>query len=447
MSIWIRNGLVISPGKKPQILSPGRVLIEGDKIARVEADDGEILLGSAEVIDASGCVVFPGQVLLHTHFYGYPARGMPLLGAPPRTFLNVLRRVWWPLDRALTLEAVRLSAQLYLWELLCSGITCAFDHHASYGATHGSLNEIASAFNDVGLRGSTCFEISDRCGVKAAQSAIEENRQFIREIAPRFDFAPFIGLHASFTLSDRTLNRVANLAEELDVGVHVHLCEGKTDRQLSGKSPLRRFRRFGLLNEKSIFVHGIDLRAAEIDLLAESGATLVINPRSNLNNAVGLPNIKTLEAAGVRLALGNDGFGASLCAEAQTALGAFSTSARDPGFGWELLNRILFVNNPDIAGRHLKKTLGIIEPGAAADIAVFPYHPPSLMNESNYFGHYLFGFGNVPARDVIVNGAIRLRDGAPVGFHPGSLAEKARQVFQKVWQQRSLRGFHVRRPV
>lgn len=447
MSIWIRNGLVISPGKKPQILSPGRVLIEGDKIARVETDDGEILPGTVEIIDASGCVVFPGQVLLHTHFYGYPARGMPPLGAPPKTFLDVLRRVWWPLDRALTRKAVRLSAQLYLWELLRSGITCAFDHHASYGAIEESLNEIASAFNDVGLRGSTCFEISDRCSMKAAQSAIDENRHFIREIAPRFGFAPFIGLHASFTLSDRTLSRVADLAEELDVGVHVHLCEGKTDRQLSGNSPMRRFRRFGLLNDKSIFVHGIDLRASEIDLLAESGATLVINPRSNLNNAVGLPNIKTLEAAGVRLALGNDGFGANLCAEALTALGTFSTSARDPSFGWELLSRILFVNNPDIAGRHLKKTLGIIEPGAAADIAVFPYDPPSPMNESNYFGHYLFGFGNVPARDVIVNGTIRLRDGAPVGFNPENSAEEARKVFQEVWQQRSLRGFHVRRPV
>jgi cytosine/adenosine deaminase-related metal-dependent hydrolase len=220
--------------------------------------------------------------------------------------------------------------------------------------------------------------------------------------------------------------------------VHVHLCEGKTDRQLSGKSPVRRYRRLGLLNEKSIFVHGIDLRASEIEMLAESGATLAINPRSNLNNAVGLPNIKALETSGVHLALGNDGFGASLCAEAQTALGAFSTSARDPSYGWELLNRILFVNNPDIAGWHLKKTLGLIEPGAAADIAIFPYHPPSSLDASNYFGHYLFGFGMVPARDVIVDGKIRLRDGASVGFNPESWAEKARDVFQKVWQQRSL---------
>lgn len=447
MSIWIRHGSVISPGENPKIIAPGRVLIEGDKIALVEADDGNALPASDNVIDASGCVVFPGQVLLHTHFYGYPARGMPPLGAPPRTFLDVLRRVWWPLDRALTLEAVKLSAQLYLWELLRAGITCAFDHHASYGAIHGSLNEITYAFNDVGLRGSTCFEISDRCGTKAIQSAIDENHLFIRETAPRFDLAPFIGLHASFTLSDRTLSHVANLAEELDVGVHVHLCEGKTDRQLSGKSPLNRFRRFGLLNEKSIFVHGIDLRPSEMDVLAESGATLALNPRSNLNNAVGLPNIKNLEAAGVRLTLGNDGFGANLCAEAQTALGAFSTSARDPSYGWEFLNRILFVNNPEIAGRHLNKVLGVIESGSAADIAIFPYESPSPLNESNYFGHYLFGFGNTPARDVIVNGKIRLRDGVPIGFDPESWAKEARKVFPKVWQQRTLRGFHVRRPV
>ena len=198
--------------------------------------------------------------------------------------------------------------------------------------------------------------------------------------------------------------------------------------------------------KKSIFVHGVDLHAAEMEIIARSRATLVINPRSNLNNAVGLPKIKALEEAGVRLALGNDGFGANLCAEAQTALGAFSTSAQDPSYGWELLNRILFVNNPTIAGEHLNKVLGVIESGAAADIAIFPYEPPSPLNTSNYFGHYLFGFGNTPARDVIVNGKIRLRDGTPVGFNPETWAQEARKVFQKVWQQRTLRGFHVRRP-
>ena len=300
MAIWIRHGIIISPGKKPQVLSPGRVLIEGDKIAQVEADEEDISLSSAEVIDATGCIVFPGQILLHTHFYGLPALGMPPLGTPPHSFLDILRRVWWPLDRALTLPAIGLAARLYLWELLHNGITCAFDHHASYDAIDGSLAEIANAFEEVGLRGSTCFEISCRCGMKATEAAIEENIHYIRDIAPRYRLVPFIGLHASFTLSDKILRRVATLAEELDVGVHSHLCEGTTDRRLSGESPLRRFARLGLLNSKSIFAHGIDLRPAECAHLAESKATLAINLRSNLNNAVGLPDVVNLASAGVR---------------------------------------------------------------------------------------------------------------------------------------------------
>jgi len=443
MPLWIRHGIVISPGERPQVFSPGRVLIEGERIARVEADIDELPTDDIETIDASGCVVFPGQILLHTHCYGYPARGMPPLGTPPHTFLDILRRVWWPLDRALTLPAVGLAARLYLWELLRNGITCAFDHHASYGAIQGSLSEIAGAFAEVGLRGGTCFEISCRCGVKTAEAAIEENLQFMRDVAPRFGLAPFIGLHASFTLTDSILRRVASLSEKLGVGVHAHLCEGPTDRRLSGESPIRRFARFGLLNEKSIFAHGVDLRPAEYVILADSGAALVLNPRSNLKNAVGLPDVRGFAQSGVRLALGNDGFGANLCAEAQTAVGTFAIGAGDPGFGWNLLEDILFKNNPEIAGQFLGKKLGVIERGAAADIAVFPYHPPTPIEPSNFFSRYLFGFGMVPARDVIINGKARLRQGIPVDFRPEEWAAQARCIFPAIWQKRSLRGFRV----
>ncbi len=443
MSLWIRHGIVISPGDRPQVFSPGRVLVDGERIARVEADIDELPTDDIETIDASGCVVFPGQVLLHTHCYGYPARGMSPLGAPSHSFLDILRRVWWPLDRALTLPAIGLAARLYLWELLRHGITCAFDHHASYGAIQGSLREIAAAFAEVGLRGSTCFEVSCRCGAKAAEAALEENLQFIREVAPRFGVAPFIGLHASFTLSDSILSRVASLSEDLGVGVHAHLCEGPTDRRLSGISPVRRFARFGLLNEKSIFAHGVDLGQAEYALLAESGATLVLNPRSNLKNAVGLPSVRGLAQAGVRLALGNDGFGSSLCAEAQTAAGTLAIGAGDPGFGWNLLESILFKNNPEIVGRFLGKKLGVIEQGAAADIAIFPYHPPTPVEATNILAHYLFGFGTMPAREVIINGKMRMQNGLPVDFRPEECAAQARYIFPGVWQKRSLRGFRV----
>jgi cytosine/adenosine deaminase-related metal-dependent hydrolase len=443
MSLWIRHGIVISPGERPQVFSPGRVLIEGNTIARVEADIGDAPPREAETIDASGCVIFPGQVLLHTHCYGYPARGMPSLGAPPHTFLDILRRVWWPLDRALTLPAIGLAARLYLWELLRSGITCAFDHHASYGAIQGSLSEIASAFAEVGLCGGTCFEISGRCGTKPAEAAIEENIRYVQEIAPDLGLARFIGLHASFTLTDSTLRRVASLCEKFGVGVHAHLCEGPTDRRLSEISPVRRFASLGLLNRKSVFAHGVDLRPAELVILADSGAALAMNPRSNLQNAVGLPDVRSLVQTGARLALGNDGFGASLCAEAQTALGTFASSERDPSFGASQLYKILFKNNPEIAGQFLNKKLGVIEPDAAADIAIFPYSPPTPVETSNIFSHYLFGFGTLPARDVMINGKLRLRQGAPVDFHPGEWATQARHIFPGVWQRRSLGGFRV----
>ncbi|HWE27139.1 MAG TPA: amidohydrolase family protein, partial [Polyangia bacterium] len=124
-------------------------------------------------------LTLPGFVCAHTHLYSSLARGMPAPLEPPRSFVEILERVWWRLDRALDAEAVELSALVGAIEAAKAGCTTLVDHHASPGpggnAVDGSLDLVAGAIAQVGMRGIVCYEVTDRNGPDEARAGVREN--------------------------------------------------------------------------------------------------------------------------------------------------------------------------------------------------------------------------------------------------------------------------------
>ncbi len=177
--------------------------------------------------------VTPGLVCAHHHLYSALARGMP---APPKvatSFAEILEQVWWRLDAALDLEMIRWSAMLGALEALENGTTAIVDHHESPNAIEGSLDVIAAACAEVGVRSVLAYGITDRHGPDGARRGLAENERFVRAGG-----RGLVGIHAAFTCSDASLHAAAGLAEDLGVGVHVHVCEGIGDadapRRLTG---------------------------------------------------------------------------------------------------------------------------------------------------------------------------------------------------------------------
>ncbi len=237
------------------------------------------------------------------------------------------------------------------------GITTLIDHHASPYAVPQSLSILRQEVCErVGLRGVFCYEVSDRDGKEIASAGIEENLRFIAEQdADAHTCAGLFGLHASFTLSDETLERVASRLPD-GVGVHIHVAEGPEDEtECVAKHGLRlveRLNRFDLLRPTSILAHCIHLDEAEKDLVAEREASVVHNPRSNMNNAVGAFDMDGFLNRNVRVGLGTDGVGENMLTELFTA-GILQKHERgDPLAGaFHDLKKILFDNNPQIASR------------------------------------------------------------------------------------------------
>lgn len=242
-------------------------------------------------------VTTPGLVCAHHHLYSTLARGMPAPPHQPQRFGEILEQIWWRLDTALDLDMLAASARLGAVEALCAGTTAIIDHHESPNAIEGSLDVIAAACAEVGVRVVCAYGVTDRHGPEGARRGLAENERFLRSGG-----RGMVGVHAAFTCSDETLEAAAGLASDLGVGVHIHVAEGPDDAAAGERLA-------SLATDDWLVVHAVVLDR-------ELPGTIVHNPRSNMNNGVGY-------AAPARrsnpVVLGTDGIGADMLEEFRLA--------------------------------------------------------------------------------------------------------------------------------
>jgi putative selenium metabolism protein SsnA len=385
----------------------------------------------------------PGSICAHTHFYGAFARGMSIPGDPPRDFPEILRKLWWRLDRALTEEDVKYSALVCLVDAIKHGTTTLIDHHASPSALPGSLDLIAGAVTDSGLRASLCYEVTDRNGPAEAQAGIRENVRFLRAVEDMQNplLAASFGLHASLTLSDETLADCVQAAEGLDTGFHIHAAEGMSDQedslQKSGKRVVERLNAAGILGPKSILVHCVHVDAWEMRLLRDTGTWITHQPRSNMNNAVGVAPVETMLRGGIKVGMGNDGFSNNMWAEWKAAYLVHKVWHRDPRRmnGYHIVDMAV-TNNAALARVFWPDAaLGELSAGANADLILVDYHPFTALTAGNLPWHILFGFEASAVNSTMVAGKWLMRDRVLLTLNEADIAAKAGELSAAVWSR------------
>jgi len=438
----ITNATLITWETPNRVIENGAVLIE-DGIIREVGASAELAARhpDAERIDAGGQLAMPGGICAHTHFYGAFSRGMAIPGPAPRNFPEILQRLWWPLDKALDQESVRFSALVCLVDAIKHGTTTLIDHHASPNFIAGSLDVIADAVDEAGLRAVLCYEVTDRDGREKAQAGIAENVRFLWAAADRPLVGATFGLHASLTLSDETLEACAAAAEGLDTGFHIHVAEHEADEEDSlskyGERIVHRLSRLGILGPKTIVAHAVHVDAAERALLRESGTWVSHQPRSNMNNAVGAAAIDTMLAEGMPLALGNDGFSNNMWAEWKAAYLLHKVANRDPRMAQgDAIARMATDHNARLAEVFFPgQTIGKLAPGAVADIILVDYRPFTPLTAGNAPWHILFGFESSMVTATIVAGRALMRDRRLLTLDEVAIAEAARAYAPRVWER------------
>ena len=437
----IINANLITLGDDPQVLSDHALFIDGERIGALGASaDLRSRYPAAEIFDAGGQYVMPGNICAHTHFYGAYARGLALPGPAPRDFPQILERLWWPLDKALDRESIRASALVCLVDAIKHGTTSLIDHHASPNFIEGSLDVIGRAVEAAGLRAVLCYEVTDRDGMEAMEAGIAENLRFMEASKSKARIRGTFGLHASLTLNDESLRACAAAAPS-DAGYHIHVAEHEADQEdslrRSGRRVVERLDAYGIWRDSTIAAHCVHINEAERDILRRRGVWVSHQPRSNMNNAVGAADIDGMLAAGIKLCLGNDGFSNNMWAEWKAAYLLHKVANRDPRRADGMaIARMAWDNNARLMERFFPaEKIGELSVGALADLIIVDYQPFTPLGAGNLPWHLLFGFEASMVTSTICAGQVLMRDRQILTLDESEIAAEALALAPVVWEK------------
>ncbi len=438
MTTRFENGIVVTLGEQNRVIWNGTVVTDGEFIAAIgTANEMKQRYPGGEGVDCAGKIILPGFICTHHHFYSTMARGMSIPGEPASNFVEILERLWWKVDRALDEEDITLSAQVPLIECIRNGTTTVIDHHASPSVRDGSLDMIEKAVRQAGIRASLCYEVSDR---NAAGGGVEENKRFINKVGKGDgQIAAMMGMHASFTLSDATIVECAGFARQAGVGCHIHVAEDAADREDSitkyGVPTVKRLDNLDVTGKKSIFVHCVHIDESEMDILAATGTSVVHNPESNMNNAVGVTPLLKLLNRGVLVGLGTDGMGSDMLVQMRCAYLLHRLANHDPRVAFVEAPQLLLQNNATIAERQFGIKLGEIAEGHPADLAIMDYRPPTPLSEANFLGHLIFGLVDATVDTTVCMGKILMQGKQIMSMDEERITARSRELAPKMWER------------
>lgn len=362
-----------------------------------------------QIINGVGKLLLPNFVCAHSHIYSIFARGLSLPFAP-HNFLEILEQMWWKIDAKIDNNVTYYSALASGKEFLLNGVTTVIDHHASGEDIRGSLTSLKKGLVDIlNLRAILCFETSDRYPLK---DCLLENRNF----ALRYHndhIAGLFGLHASMTLSNKSLSLVKRYQH--DIPLHVHVAESVMDEEDSltkyNTDIISRFNKYNLLKPDSLIVHGVHIKDEELDIIKNKGAYMVVNTTSNMNNAVGIPNVKKYLEKRIPVLVGNDGLSTNMATE---YLNVFYTShLKNESATCLNLNDIRKMINDtyDYVNKRLNIKIGKIKKGYLSDFLLIDYVPFTKMDSMNAFGHLFYGlFPSFKPSHVYVDGKLLVKN-------------------------------------
>ncbi len=435
----IKNARVLQTKSPVEVIEKADVVIEGDTIREVGPGAGSKYKADKE-IDGAGRTVIPGFVCGHHHYYSGLSRAMLISAGPQTDLIQTLKEWWWRLDRALDEESLYYSSLICSLDAIRNGTTTCIDHHESPNYINGSLSTISRGMEEIGVRGIVAYGITDRnYGMKEIRDGVAEGIRFTKEVDERKKRGEnvlceaMVGGHAPFTIPEEGMEMLADSARETGRGMHLHVAEGEYDEVWShhfyNMDIMDRLDRHGLLTDKTLLVHGIYLNEHEIDLMNDRGCYIAHNPRSNMNNQVGinrnLPRMK-------RLIMGTDGCGSNMFEECKIAFFK-NRDAKMPYWPGDYLAAVTRAN--DFVEKYFDGKFGRVEAGYKADLDIISYKNPTPLVAENMGGHFVWGMSSNCVDSVFVNGRLLYEDHKFLGIDEDEIYARARDAAEKLWRR------------
>jgi cytosine/adenosine deaminase-related metal-dependent hydrolase len=417
MSLYLRNATYINP--ETLEFKKCNIKVEEGIDKKIQFIGIDEIPESDKIINCEGKYVTKSFACGHHHIYSALACGMPAPAKNPENFTEILKYIWWNIDKQLDKQMIEASALTTAIELAKQGSTFVIDHHASPNFIEGSLEIIAKAFDRVGVSHLLCYEISDRDGLDKAEKGIFESENYIK------NNQGLIGAHASFTIGNKTLEKIAEVVAKNNSGIHIHVAEDIADQELCikeyNKRVIERLNDYGFLDfSKTIIGHAIHINENERKILKNSKAWIVQNSESNQNNKVGSFSPLGLNE---NLMFGTDGMHSNML---RSTKAAFYAAEKNDGVGFDTIyNRFRNVH------KYIK--YNNFKGDGDNNLVILDYNPRTEFNSVNFLGHFVFGIESNHIEHVISNGKLIVENREVQTIDENEVHEFSREQSRRLW--------------
>jgi cytosine/adenosine deaminase-related metal-dependent hydrolase len=442
-SLLIKNGLIVTMDKDRRVIPDGSVAVEDGRVVSLRR--GTPGKGKhEEVIDARGKIVLPGLVCAHTHLYRIFLRDAPLIAESPTDLSQLMQRLRWPVEEAMTKEDAYTSALFSCLRLMKSGITFFADTFSGPNVVRGVLDRIASAIERSGVRGIIGFEATERRTHTEGARGAMENERFIKRIKKeRTSFVQgMFCIGASFTVSDELFRFVRELASRYKAPMSVHVSEGLIDvyhnYEHYGKRTIERLNDIGILAPDVVLAHCVHVNDDELEIIKKRGAGVAHNPMSDMLGGAGIAPVAKMLSMGIPVGLGNDGyvfdgFENIRVASLLQKVACGNPQVISPSEALEIAT----IRGAELYG--LQNELGSIEHGKLADMIIIdPAQTPAPLHSGSVAPYLVNGVSGSDVETVIVGGRVVVREGKVQTVDEAEVARVARKSVEKLWEKLGL---------
>lgn len=441
----IVNGLVVTKDDKDRIFRDGVVAIEGDTIKAIGPAkdlDLEALKKGAQVIDASGKIVSPGFVSLHSHLYSAVVRSIPFSGFDNAdfSFISWMERFWYPM-----LEDKVTQNQMYIGSLanmlgnIRSGITTTTDTAEGSYAIPGAMDHVLKAAEEAGMRCVLSFETTGRISPENQALGLEENLKLIGKVNPKKGrIKARIGIHTTFSCPTELLVEARRQADRLGCGIMMHMADDRWHNfdatRKYGKRPTRYLEDIGFLGPDVLLFHCAYMDVwKDPDIFKAHGVKIAHNAESNAIFGF-WPDMMPFITKGVCVGLGTDGQTHSMFEIMRTSQMIHRIKYED----LELLpdGQVLgMATRKGAEALLMEKEIGSLEVGKKADLILLEDRSAVPIFEKNVENYIVSTCERSDVDTVLIDGKVILEKGEFPDIDEKGVYAKSKEEAVDLWRR------------
>lgn len=425
-TILIKNALILKPNFENKKQS---LLIKDDLISEIADEIDEDKAG--KIIDAEGKILLPGLINTHTHLSMTLFRGL----ADDLSLDSWLNDHIWPMEANLNGDYCYIGALLGAVELIKSGTT-------TFSDMYFYMEDVARAVDDAGIRAVLSYGMIDFGDAERRENEIRENLELFKACNGMADgrIKVFLGPHSPYTASEELLVKVRELADEYNMGIHIHVSETQKEINDSmeerGIRPFEYLEKIGLLGPDVVAAHCVWLSDEEIEIIKKHDVKVSHNPCSNMKLASGVAPVSKLMEKGVCVSIGTDGASSNnnldLIEELKTASLLQKVSTLDP----KVVSSDEAIQMATIRGAEalgLDSQIGSIEVGKKADLILIDTNVANMVpDSSNITSNIVYSANGSNVDTTICNGKILMENKKLTVLDEDEIFAKARQAIKEL---------------